>query len=227
VAEDSKDLQGFSALSRAYKADPTIENYVRLRRQYPTETIEVAVSGGIDWLFGNEGVLKQFHISPNLIASALDADEDAISELSLLLLERIIERKKTQKSGKTHAVSRKLAIGDELVNFLINLMLDSLDWNDRLLIPRDLIVLIRHQTGGGRSIDWDRREELKKQRWKCFQAMARVANQGKAPTIRTISKNLGVSATTVMRWFPDGDLAKLLAEMTPAARTIGRHKRKG
>src|SRR5262245_13852451 len=152
---------GFRALSRSYKSNPTIENYVTLRRKFPEETIEIAVTGGLDWVY--EHALKQFGISAELVVSVLDADQDAISELSLQLLERIIERRRVESSGKTHVVSRKLAIGDQLVNFLINMMLDSLDWNDHLCIPRDLIVLIRHQTGGGVG-DWDKSEKLKE--WK-------------------------------------------------------------
>ena len=139
-----------------------------------------------------------------------------ISELSLRLLELIIERKNAIMSGKTHLVSRKLAIGDELVAFLINLMLDALDWNDELFIPRDLIVLIRHQTGGG-TTGWDKRQELQDWRWKSIQVALQLISNGKTPTIRAIAKDLGVNATTVMRWFPEGELAKTLADLAALA----------
>jgi hypothetical protein len=100
------------------------------------------------------------------------------------------------------------------VNFLINMMLDSLDWNDHLCIPRDLIVLIRHQTGGG-STDWDQSEKLRECKSNALIAAFKVAVRGKTPSIRAIANDLGVSASTVMRWFPQGELAKRLAELTP------------
>jgi hypothetical protein len=200
---------GFSEFSRSYKSNPTIENYVGLRRKHPKETIEVAVTGGLDWLFGNERTLEQFGISADLVAGTLDAEPHAISELSLQLLELIIERKRVERAGKTHVVSRKLAISDHLVNFLINQMLDALDWNGHLCIPRDLIVLIRHQTGGGNN-DWDKNKTAQEGREKAILAALELAVQGKTPSIRAIAKELGVNASTVMRWYSHGELAKTL-----------------
>src|ERR1051326_4561398 len=101
---------GYSELSKAFKSDPTIQNYVRLRRQHPTEVVEIAISGALEWLFANEDTLAQVNISPNLVASVLDADEQAISELSLLLMERLIERDDAERAGATHLISRGQAI---------------------------------------------------------------------------------------------------------------------
>jgi hypothetical protein len=213
MAETSKDdIGGFSLLTRAYKDDPTIENYVALRRQHPNATIQVAITGALEWVWGNEEILKQFGIDPYMVSGALDADPSDISELSLQLLELIIERKKLEKAGKTHVVSRGVAISDTLVNYLINMMLDALDWNDDLFIPRDLIVLIRHQTGGA-ATDWDRVEELKELRTKAIITAVELVAEGKLPTIRAVARKLGVSATTVMRWYPEGELARKLQEI--------------
>jgi hypothetical protein len=224
----------FSELSRSYKSNPTIENYVALRRKHPKETIEVAVTGGLDWLFGNERILEQFGISADLVAGTLDADPRAISELSLQLLELIIERKRAERAGRTHVVSRKLAISDQLVNLLINMMLDALDWNHHLFIPRDLIVLIRHQTGGG-DREWDKNKTLEECRWNVLQAAFKLAGQGRAPSIRAIAKDVGVNASTVMRWYSHGELAKFLENLTSlfegrtadksASRSAGRARR--
>lgn len=210
---------GSSELTRAYKANPTIENYVSLRRGHPEEEIEVAISEALEWLFDNEDTLLQFGIVSDLVAAALDADQAAISELSLQLLELAIERKQEEKAGGTHLVSRKFVIGDELVNFLISLMLDALDWNNRLFIPRDLIVLIRYQIGGGRDADWERREAQEQSRFKVFVAICGLLTDGKPLTIRAVAKRIGVSATTVMRWYPEGTLAELLPELAELART--------
>ena len=56
MSGQSDDSSGFSALSRAFKANPTLEYYVKLRRENPNEEIEVAISGSIEWLFANEEV---------------------------------------------------------------------------------------------------------------------------------------------------------------------------
>jgi hypothetical protein len=219
VEQDETPLpdDGFNLVTRAYKANPTIENYVALRRQHPDEAIQVAVTGGLDWLFGKQKIFTQFGIDPHLVAGVLDADPNDISELSLRLLELIIERKKFEKAGKTHVVSRGLAISDNTVNYLINVMLGALDWNDDLFIPRDLIVLILHQVGGASS-DWERSEELKELKTKVFISMWRLVGAGKTPSIRAVAKDLGVSQTTVMRWFPRGELAKMLREVGALAK---------
>ena len=52
----------YSELSKAFKRDPTIENYVRLRRQFPNEKIEIAISGALEWLWGNEETLAAHNI---------------------------------------------------------------------------------------------------------------------------------------------------------------------
>jgi hypothetical protein len=38
-------------LSREFKNDPTIENWVKLRRAHPSKEIETAIVGGIDAVF--------------------------------------------------------------------------------------------------------------------------------------------------------------------------------
>ena len=131
----------------------------------------------------------------------LDADEDAISELSLLIMERIIEREAAEKAGGTHLVSRGKAISDTLVNYLTNMMLDALEWNDDMTLHRDLIVLIRYQTGGGRS-EWEKEEALRKLRQEAVITAIKIACEGREPSYRAIAKALGVNASTVMRWFP-------------------------
>ena len=129
------------SLSRAYKNNPTIENYISLRRTNPNTEIEVAFTNGLDWLFANSEVLRENGIDPQWFASALDANEEAISKLSLHLLEKIVERSRLEKSGETHVMSRGIGISDSLVNYLTAVMLDALSWNDELYMPRDLLVL--------------------------------------------------------------------------------------
>lgn len=46
----------------------------------------------MNWLFTNEQQLLAHEIDPELLASVLDADLNAISMLSLILLEKLVER---------------------------------------------------------------------------------------------------------------------------------------
>src|SRR5690554_2129937 len=120
---------GFNAASRAYKNSPTIEHYVRLRREDPETEIEVAVIGGLDQLFFMEPELRKHGFDPALVAGVLDADPEAISELSLQIMERMIEARNLTRAGQTHLGRRGLAVPDKLIKWLIGCMLDALSWN--------------------------------------------------------------------------------------------------
>ena len=77
---------GFNALTRDYKR--TIEHYVHLRRAHPDAEIEVVVIGGFEQLTFMEAELRKHGFDPALVASGLDADPDAIDELSLQIMGR-------------------------------------------------------------------------------------------------------------------------------------------
>jgi hypothetical protein len=142
------DGDGFNEFSKAYKKDPSIENYVKLRRESPDAEIEVSVIGGMDQLFYLENELRQYGIDPQLVAGVMDADPADIGEISLQLMEKIIEARKLSNAGESHLIRRGLAIPDKLINWVITCSLDALSWNDELYIPRDMIVLIRERLGG-------------------------------------------------------------------------------
>ena len=136
------------ALTQKYRSDPSIENYVALRRQIPRKTIDVALLGGFDQILYADNELRRYGINPQLIAQCLDGDTDAISEVSLQLLERLIEANALKNEGGTQLSSRSLIISDKFVDWLIKLILDAMSSTDDLHIPRDLIVLIRERLGG-------------------------------------------------------------------------------
>ncbi|NNJ76139.1 MAG: hypothetical protein HKP56_13390 [Anderseniella sp.] len=132
-------------LSERFKTAPSIDLYVKLRRDNTDDDIELAISPGIEWLFEVGTELEKWEIPEELVAGALDADEAFICELSLVLLECLVQRREIESSGNTHAVVRGEAISDNFVNFLIAMMLDALSWNNNLILPRDLAMLIRYQ----------------------------------------------------------------------------------
>lgn len=204
VGYGSKDDGEFNEPTRSYKKDPSIEKYVALRRADPAAEIEVGVIGGIEQLFFMEKELRKFGFDPAIVASVLDADPEAISELSLQIMERMIEAGDLAKAGQTHLTRRGLAIPDKLVNWLINCMLDGLSWNDDLHIPRDLIVLIRERLGGSNP-EYEQASDAHQQRRAAIIIGGQLKAKGIKPSFRMLAKFLDVSPSTVMRWFPDGD----------------------
>ena len=163
--------------------------------------------GGIDQLFYMEPELRRFGIDPRLLAQIMDADESAISKMALFLLEALVERDCRRRNGETHLVRRGKAIPDKLVNWLINCALDGLSWNDRLEIPRDLIVLIRERLGGSNP-EYEQASHAHQMRWHAITIGAHLMAQGRTPTFRHIGRVLGVAPSTVKRWFPHGEFSR-------------------
>lgn len=207
-------------LSYTYKLDPTIQQYLKLRREHPDKIIEVAATGGIEWLFDNEKMLADYGIDGDLVACCLDADNESQSKLSLQLLDMLSNREALIASGETHVSSRGVAISDQLVNYLIALMLDAQSWTSNLELPRDLVVLIRYQLFGGNDTAMDRtirKNELNDR----IVHLAAVDLENNLPlSKRSIAKRLKVNVSTVSRMFPDGQLKKSASERLNSMRKM-------
>jgi hypothetical protein len=145
----------FKELASKYVNLPSLDNYLRLRREIPEAEIDVAVFGGFEVLFALDSDLKKHGIDPDLVAGILDAFEPAIDKLSLRLMECLSVRSKIHKSGPKHIERRREAIRDALVDYLIVLMLEAMEWNKShpIVIPSSLIVLIRDRLCGPNP-DW-------------------------------------------------------------------------
>jgi hypothetical protein len=135
-------LDIFTQVAAAYHRNPTIENYVRVRRLFPEVEIQVAHFGGIEALFALESRFREQGINPDLVAAALDGDEPSIDALCLHLLECLITRGNLPRDGPGYIKKRRNAISDPTVNYLILEMLETLDWHDeQFRIPASLVVL--------------------------------------------------------------------------------------
>lgn len=200
------DAEPDKKLSKEYKATPSIENYLRLRKAHADKEIEVAVTGGIEWLFANEALVRDQGIDPQIIAGALDASHDAISTLSLTLLKMLSNREKLHQSGIAHITSRGEGISDAFANYLIAMMLDALSWNDNLEIPRDLIVLIRHQLLGSEKPLYDKKLESRQTRQAAVSIAAHCLERGDPISMRQIANLLKKNVSTISRMFPGGSL---------------------
>ena len=196
------DAADLNEIAREYQASPTIENYVRLRRKYPHVPLQIGTTGEIEFVFAMADDLLSYGIDPSLVEGAMEADKADQAELSLVLLELIIERQKRQTNGETHVVSRKKVISDTLVNYLIAACLDALDWGSDLKISSELVVLIKNQLGPIIS-RYEFEEDKRQKTIEARNIALQIAANGETPSYRKIAHAMGVDATTVMRWFPD------------------------
>jgi hypothetical protein len=64
---------GSNASTEAYKAEPTIENYVNLRRADPEAVIEVGVIGGFEAMFYMLDEFERHGLDSELLGGVLDA----------------------------------------------------------------------------------------------------------------------------------------------------------
>jgi hypothetical protein len=55
----------------------------------------------------------------------MDANPHSISELSLQIMEKMLEAESLSRSGKTHLFRRGIAVPDKLIDWLLSCMLDA------------------------------------------------------------------------------------------------------
>jgi hypothetical protein len=167
-----------------------------------------------------EEELRQFKLDRWLVSGALDGNDRDVDELALRLMERLIERDTIEKSGEVHLQSRRIAISDGLVNFLIVAMLEPMEE----FIPPSLVVLIRERLCGTNPDLY--KEYLQMQRKRDSLALAAFAFPVGKVSIRKIAKLMKVQPSTVSRWFPNGDFQRELDKFRQAVDKFGLRKRK-
>jgi hypothetical protein len=186
-----------------YRRNPSIENYLRVRREFPEVEIQVARFGGIDALFTLEKEFEKQGIDPHLVAGALDADEPSIDALCLCLLELVTARDRLPKSGPGHVDKRRAAISEPTVKYLISTMLEAFDRNDGMTrVPASLVVLIRHQLCGEMP-DLDMEVRLRERQERAALAVAHFLKPGERLSINKLKKWAGIPRSTAARWIAD------------------------
>jgi hypothetical protein len=194
----------FRKLAAAYEEEPTLENYLRLRRDIPEAEIDVGLFGGLDQVEILDGELHKHGIAPELVVGSLDAYEPDIDELSLRLMECLVARSKLPKEGPGHITRRQNAISDTIVAYLIAMMLEAIEWNksNPIVIPSSLIVLIRDRLCGASPdlrkeyLSWQRRKDAASLAAQHFRAEERI-------TVRKLVKLTHVGRSTAQRWLDD------------------------
>jgi hypothetical protein len=120
-------LAQFKTLVSAYEHDPDLENYVRLRRDFPEVEIDVGQFGGVEQFYELEPELSRHGIEEVVALGAFDADQFDIDELSLRLMECLISRAKALNRVPGYIDERRRAISDTLINYLIVMMLEAME----------------------------------------------------------------------------------------------------
>lgn len=208
------DSKGFNAATRAFKDDPSLEHYLRLRRAEPDAEIEISTLNGLDACFAMQEEFERYGIDPLLVVSCLDADPDAISQLSLQLIEARIAARKLEDEGETQLARRGLIIPEKLVDWLIMLMLEGMSWNDQLAVHRDLIVLLRDRLGGTNP-HYKQAVDAEEKRRSAVWLAASLHARGENPTVRMVAGALGVAPSTVVRWFPNDTFKNEYERLAP------------
>ena len=145
----NEQLYKFELVVNEYSRNPTIENYLRVRREFPEVEIEIAEFAGVPSLFALREEFENQGIDPRLVAGCLSANEPAIDALCLRLMELLVEREKISKHEPGHIQKRRATISDAMVNYLIVWILESIDSRERdVRIPASLPVLVRHLLTG-------------------------------------------------------------------------------
>ncbi|MDG2527563.1 hypothetical protein [Caulobacter endophyticus] len=196
---------GFNAASRAFKATPTIETYLDLRRSDPAAEIEVAVTGGFEAMFYMREEFEKFGLDPDLLGGLLDAAPEAVDAIALRLLQAIVDSRHLAGTGETHLASRERVVPHKLIDWIIVCILDAMSWNDDLTISRDLIVLIRERLGGPAS-HYEEVGRIRQSRQNAAILAGQLKARGISPTLAILGEAFGVSPSTVKRWFAPGEL---------------------
>jgi hypothetical protein len=218
MTDPDRTPEHWKSLVEAYWKEPTIINYVRLSRAYGGSAIAQTF---IDFdAQAIEKELRQFGMEPLLVSGALDGNEFEIEELSLRLMERLIERDELAKEGHTQVQSRGFAIGDSLVDFLIVAMLQAAVEDAH---PA-LTVLIKERLCGQKPDYYEKYLRLMDQR-KAIALAALKLPAGKI-TVRKVARLMNVEPSTVSRWFPDGDLQEKVDQFRKSIDAFGLRENK-
>ena len=193
TTNDDVPAQYFSCLMQLeerFDEDPSIENYVALRRFAPRFDTEIHRFAGVDPLQALGQGLEQAGLDRQLVCGALGGNDRDIDELCLQLMERLIERKRLEADGATHLQGRGNGISDALVGHLIVAMMEVLQQDG--LEPRpSFVLLVREQLGGANTEIYKSHTKWSSRNRAVFLGM-QIKRRGEQPTIRKIAEIMGV-----------------------------------
>jgi hypothetical protein len=208
----ARTTRAVQAACSRYEKEPTIANYLQIRRDFPETEIEVGYfGGGIDAPFELEEKFAGQGIDPMLLLGAMLADEPDIDALCLQVLELLVTRGKLPKEGPGFIEKRRKAISDATINYLVVEILEAIDRRgDWIHIPGSLVVLIREQLCGSNP---DLHQQyLAGVRFRNAASIAERHFQrtGEQIPVRKLAAAAGVSRGTASRWLANKHFQRLV-----------------
>jgi hypothetical protein len=203
-------LSMFKQIVVEYRREPTIENYSRVRRQFPEVEIQIGLFAGLDPLFSLEMEFREQGIDPQLVEAILDGDEPSIDELCLQVIERLVLRETISKHEPGHIQRRRAAISDAMVDYLIMNILESFDWIEReYRIPGSLVMLIRHQLTGSNP-DLHMTYLARKRLQNVALSVAQELKPNEKLSINKLASMALIPRSTAARWLKDDEFKRWL-----------------
>lgn len=194
-----------------YQLEPSVKKYLVLRDVYPDKDPSLDRYSGIDQLYALKPLLEKFSIESVDVAACMDADPAAIDRVSLKLLALLEERREQELAGDDTLQSRGVAITDSLINYLISIILESMERYNEPTASSSLFLLMREQLGG-QNMGLYRSYQKYSRKGSVVAIMASSRNLGMACSLGQVAIILGVNKSALSRMFGEGELEKLIKE---------------
>lgn len=220
MEKESLTSKRLDDLMETYEQRPTPSEYIKLRRAAGFTVIDSHRFFSLDVMLPLDGELKKYKIDPHVVAKVLDGNDLMVDELCMQIMESIEARKVLENDGRKHVQSRKEAIPDSLVDFLIVFALEACEQHG-LVAPPSLVILVRERLGGANPARYEGYLVSQRRHGAILLAIEDIKNGGKV-SIRKVAKIMGVQPSTVKRWFPSSSLedeAKLFFELIEQIRS--------
>lgn len=197
-----------------YQSEPSIKKYLALRNHYPDRDPSFVKYSGIDQLYALKPLLEKFSLDFADVAASMDADPKAIDRVSLRLLTLLDERRDLEAEGRDTLRRRGIAITNGLINYLIAIILESMEHYDEPIACSSLFLLIREQIGGQDMFLYQSYKKLDR-RGSVVAIMVSARNLGWECSLGEVAKILGLNKSSLSRMFSKGELEQLIsAEMS-------------
>jgi hypothetical protein len=209
-AEAAEAISRLKSLQESFQKEPSIDNYVALRRYAPRVDEEIYRFAAVEPLTFLSHELERLGLNSWLVCGALDGNDRDADELCLQILERIISRNQLEAQGHTHLQGRGNVISDGLISHLIVALVEALQRHSLEPMP-SLVLLIREQLGGANTDIYKSFSKWESMNRAIILGM-QLRRRGVRPSVRPVAAIMGVQPSTVSRWFPKGDFLQKVAD---------------
>jgi len=200
-------------LLESYEQKHTLADYITCRRDGAAIDVRSHRFLSFDVVIGLHEELKFHKIDYLVVAGVLDGDKSMVDELCLQLMERIEARRTLESKGHKHLQSRKEAIPDTLVDFLIVFALEACEQFGHTA-PSSLVILIRERLGRADPSRFEKYIVSQKRRLAISIAVGDF-QRGEKVSIRRVARAMGYQPSTVKRWFTTSSLEAEVKRFLP------------